>query len=374
MARDIAKRDFFTLDNFKVLNGEGYNKKDVRTYKMPPLSRTPESDIYIHMSLPDKPGDGHGSVRTNQGTFLGCPWEHTDGAARRAVLHFPKASSIDVSKGLVQIDRKQVPNLYPSWMITRYGRENLPENLTLRHDTTFYLAKSEKKFLYFFDEAFLDELDPDLLTDGVDTACFRIYRDKNRRRFLALASRDFSDFDAIGDRLKQDNPIAVAWSRIQDNYCRLTIDAQKLEKVIVIKSKRDQSPDRISPLTPESLDNASISLAFGLAARHNNTYYWIDENGEINTRVQGEVIRYHAQKTGLLGSGLMKETSATIVIPYSEDDWNALVAIKKRLDEVQDSLWNLITGCQAGDNGIDHSLSDGLKAVDSPKLLGLEGQ
>lgn len=374
---DVKKNEFFCLENFKALNGENYRREDIRTYTMPPLGPDPYADILAHLSVPDLPSNGRTLVRTSQGNFSGNLYSETFEKAKNLILHFPKASTIKTPKGVILVDRKKLPALLPSWMITRYGRENLPERMSLDHPVSLYLDKRTKQFLYFFDESFLAELDPKLLTEGVDKQVFRIYQDAQRQPFLALASKEFNDFDTIGNSFKQDNPIAQAWSQIQENYVQRTLDSRDLEKVIVINCRRDHLPNLDKESTGADLFNSSMQMTYGIAARHDKSYYWMDKNGEINTRVSGSVHRGHGDSAlGLLrGGAFALDQTTTVVIPYTDEDWNKLGIIKARLDAIQDSLWALISGCQA-DRGskIDNSLNESLQKLGSTKLLGLESQ
>lgn len=378
---EVKKQDFFCLDNFKALNGEGYRPEDIRTYAVPPLASSPARDIEIHLGLPQSSGQRGGSlIRTHRGNFSGYSSVQITEKAQKLILHFPKASDIKTPKGLVQIDRKKLPSLHPTWLISRYGRENLGPHLN--HEVPLFLDKGSKQFLYFFDESFLDEIDPAALTKGIDKCHFKVYQDSDRRRYLALRSDDFKDINALANsRLHCDNPLLEAWVTLADNYKQLTLDAKDLEKVIVVKASRNHSTDlnknSIAEVTRGTahLSNASMQMTFGLAARHRNNYYWMDANGEINTQVTGHVVRGHTGSAlGLLrGGGSRPEPNdITVVIPYSDDDWEKLVLIKARLDAIESTLWELISGCQGDkDSQIDNNLSDSARRLDSNNLLGI---
>lgn len=171
------------------------------------------------------------------------------------------------------------------------------------------------------------------------------------------------------------NHVAKAWLQIQHNYKRFTLDSRDLEKVIVIQYLREHSQTLTEQHRDVPLMNSSLQLTFGLAARHEQTYYWMDENDEINTQVADHVSRGHNHSPlGLLRGGeTYQDSGATVVIPYTEADWDRLSVIKAQLDAVQSSLWELISGCK-GEKGskMDHSLGESLQRMDSAKLLGFD--
>lgn len=370
MAKELAEKDYFTVENFKALNGEDYRSNDIRTYKMPPLASTPYADVYIHLCVPDAGSKGMSLVRTNQGNFTGNSFTETGTKAERSILNFPKASDIDTKNGVVKVEDKKLPSLYPSWMITRYGRGGLPENLVAHHVLPLFLDKHTKQFLMFFDEAFLREIDAKLLTEGVDQEHYKVYRGKNKERYLALTSYVCSDFYTVWNSHEKDNPINRAFSIIQDNYFRLTLDASNLEKVIVIDCEQQDT----SRHAEAGISDTSMKLSFGKAARHGENYYWIDESGHINTQVSNVVQRNHAMRP--LGGARLKDLlprfskGAKVVIPYTDEDWATLVKIKARMDEINRALLELIQGCR-GEIGssVDLRLSDSTAKSGATKLL-----
>lgn len=378
---EISKRDFFCLDNFRALNGERYRPEDNRTYIMPPLSPCPTEDIRIHLGVPETPGKGGALIRTNQGSFIGHDNVQIDEKAAKLILHFPKASEIKTPKGVVQIDRKKLASLYPSWMITRYGRNNLPEDLTLRHEVPLFLDKKTKEFLYFFDESFLSELDPKILTEDLEPSLYSLYRSTSGERLLALRAKSFDAFENLKGNSADHSPMSHAFNTIRDNYKRLTLDAQSLEQVIVISFSEDNVARTNRGTRIEHGLGTSLSLTFAMAARYSENYYWVQPDGTIDSQVTNVVDRSHAKErnafTGLGGPSLSdlrgdSHRGANIVIPYTYEDWRHLLTIKERLEDIQKTLGDLIDGCKGPvGSSSDASLEQGFASIASASLLGI---
>jgi hypothetical protein len=376
MSNELSNTEFFCAESFQEINGEGYSSGDIRTYRMAPLAKTPHADIVIHLSIPPMGHDGFSSLSTNRGNFLGIHFTSTEEKAKRSVFHFPVASNIKTktSKGVGKIDSMQMPMLYPTWLISRYGRDNLPENLILRHETPLFLDKGTKEFLIFFDESFLDELDASQLTDGVDKNHIRVYRGKNGARYLALRTRDFTDFETAGPGTKNENPVSKALSVIGDNYFRLNLDANSLKKVIVIKSGQAV----VNKNRPEAKDHESVigtsgELSFGKAAMHGNYYYWIDDSGQIDTCVSNPVSRSHAYEDKLSRATWSCLMTGSIVIPYTDKDWDKLIFIKSQMDAIHGAFMDLVRGCEGAPGSlIDLSLDESAARISAGSILRLE--
>lgn len=380
MSNEIKNRDYFTVENFQRLNGACYNPSDLRTYKMLPLASLPYEDVLIHLSIP-KEGDRGGTlIRTNQGSFTGNQFSETMKKAERSVLHFPRASDVDIPKGLVKLEDRKMLSLYPSWILSRYGVKNL-QGLLIHHVVPLFIDKRTKEFVYFFDEAMLDEMDVKNLVEGVQKDCFRVYKGKTpNKRYLALITKDFEQLEDIGSRGKADNPVNEAFWQIKENYEQTILDASQLEKVIVIAySKNNKDHDLSDRVKTDGIHKVGMTMTFGLAARHNNNFYWIDQDGSINTRQGVGVNRSHANPSPFASGNrrsLDQETwkeASTVVIPYTDKDWDRLVRIQARLEEIQAVLGSLIKGCEDADNDQnDLGLEQAILNMQSASLLGLD--
>jgi len=377
MSNPLSNKEFFNSSHFFELNGPGYKPSDIRTYKMQPLANTPAADVEVHLSVPNEGGRGRTLVRTNLGNFSGDQSIQTEEKASRSVLHFPTPTIIDTPKGIVKTDSIKLVTLYPSWIVTRYSQNDKRLGVTTHHPVPLFLDKKTKQFLYFFDESFLDEIDPKELTQNVDRKHWSVYKGKDGRKHLALTTYNFTDILNIGDSRDEENPVNLAFKGVRANYKRLMIDAQSLEKVIVAQYQFDsRQPRPIEGAMPDG-DNRILGLHFFKAARHENTYYRITEDGSLDTRVSVSVTRSSDDKDSMIGrnQGAIgrnwaqnSENVVTVVLPFTDQDWDHLVHLSQALSQLQNDLWSLFKGCESNE-AIDRSLGESAKALPSSRLL-----
>lgn len=377
MDKQLAEIEFFTQENFKKINGDDYIPDDNRTYKISPLAASPYRDIAIHMAVPKAGKSGNSLVSTNRGSFFKSVYDDVYDKAANKVLHFPKASEVRTAKGVVAIDKLKLKSLLPPWILTRYQIVNKKIDMAHSQVVPIFLDKKTKEFLFFFDEAFLDDLDPSLLMRDTPTSSCSVYSGVNGKKYLAIKTHNFTDFKSIG-KTGLVNDVQVAFETIWQNYFELTLDVAEMEKVIVIEyTCDDKTRGKNSRLSDSQFSfDSAMKLSFSKAARHDSTYYLIDDSDNLITKQAFHYNREHASPAFPYSAEcdeLPKET--TVVIPYSEEEWGRLQAIRNQLLDAQRAIWGLLTGCH-GESGsqIDKGLCDGYKAaIEAGKFnLGLD--
>ena len=371
IVNEIKEKKYFTLENMARLNGCDYNKNDVRSYKIPPLSNNPFGDAEIHLAMPPEAANGGAVVvRTNQGNFLGGMFEDTPKKAARAVFSYPTMSEIKTGKGVAKVDKRKVMTLYPLWILERYGIKGLSSDLEVYDEADFYIDKKTKQFMYFLDVDFLEKISVNELANGVSKKDFSIYSSKEGKEFFAFVVNDFDDF------FIQDSDYSKAFERVSQNYFELMLDAKKLESVIVVNFKNDDN--MVKKETP-SFDSrfflsTSLDWSFFKAARYNSRIYKIDSDGKILTTEKIVVSRDHASKCKLLGSGLGNTNhDMSLIIPYTEKDWDLLITLNERLNLIKDTIGDLFSKSKRDDENTDSSVIAGLSDMSSEiKLLGVD--
>jgi hypothetical protein len=386
---DLAEKNYFTLERQRELNGEGYNPRDVRTYKVPPLKNSPAGDICVHCSMPDSyPNKASSVVRTNIGSFHGNYHDKSDSQANNRVLHFPLASSFST---LMLLNKKRLTTLYPSWMIERYGLENLHEDLTHTQTTPIFVDQKTSKFVVLMDESFLDKVSYSDLTVGLtreEEAYVTRYSDKDgKRKFFGFKVDCYQDF------FDYKNGLRAVRDKVFANYLSLFVTAQNTQKMLAVWMLNKQADTRdpfysqnhsVSQLMSGLIadQSLSINLSFSVVAKRDKTFYPMKDDGTIETKCPFYFQRKHNKYGDNFGDSLggylteaEKDGTTTLLLPYTEEDHELLKHIVERLDLLRNELMRFFKRSEQGKEHLtDMSLQDVIEDFSaSPALLPFVG-
>ncbi|WP_210498204.1 hypothetical protein [Vibrio crassostreae] len=383
--------DDLTQKRVQELHGEKYKKGDLRTYRNQPLARTPAREIEIHEHMPVEKGAGSVAMSTSLGRILGTTHSTSSQQAANKVFHFPKATDF---KDLILVKKVDITTSYPTWMIERYGIDNLGQSLSHTQATNIYLNKKTGHFLICFDESFLDGVAlSDLVTTLSDeeAAMVSVISCKKGGDYLTISS------DNLNDIQKSTGEFQSIKRAVMKAYMQLFITAQNTEKVICVSIKSGAvSSDRyysrsrsVSSQLRKMVEDSGMSLdmSFLVAAKRESTLYPISEDGRIITSEPFVFERKHADSsaTGLMGSGLSKcgkpigsywdenewRDNVTLMLPYTDEDYEFLCSVVERLDQLKEDLISFFKQTESRQDGIDSSFDSALEsyAGSSPLLI-----
>ncbi|MGD1524011.1 hypothetical protein [Vibrio owensii] len=368
----------YTKEAMKEANGAGYLPNSIRTYTIPPLSNNPTTDAEIHLAAPAKGQKGHSLVRTNIGTFFGCLSVETGRAAPKAIFKYPSAK--DIKSGdkvgkttLTKVKTRQLKTLYPTFILERYGLDFIPDDFTALSSTPIYLDTKGVEFVAFLDDLFLDGIDPSVVTSG--TKQTRVYYDKDQKPKLAFYAKNFEDFTSKDSIYHSDFTI------VQQNYETLMVASQNLEKVIVVNyaSQGGSVDDATFGMVNGSLDEkiffeSKLDWSFYIGARYKKSVYPYDKEGNLVTTKRLIVSRDHASDINLIRQ--MDKTKGgvhkcTILLPYSDSDFEMLTNLRKKIDEINDVLGGLFSHSKNEEKQatIDKPLSEALNLLTTEQKL-----
>lgn len=369
----------YTKEAMREANGDGYTPNSIRTYTIPPLSNNPATDAEIHLAAPAEGSKGHSVVRTNAGTFLGCLSVETGRAAPKAIFKYPAAKDIKSGEKigkttLTKVKTRQLNTLYPTFIIERYGLDFIPDDFTAVDSMPIYLDTKSVQFIAFLDDLFLDGIDPSVITLG--TKQTRVYYDKEHNPKLAFYAKNFEDFTSRDSVYHSDFKI------VQQNYEALMIASQNLEKVIVVSYASQGEPigdGTLDNMLNGSLDakifyESKLDWSFYIGARYKKSVYPYDKDGNLITTKRLIVTRDHASNNHLIRS--MEKTKDghhkhTILLPYTDGDFEMLTNLRKKIDEINDVLGGLFSHAKNEDkkSTIDKPLSEALNLLSSEQRL-----
>lgn len=352
MAADANKK--LTFQELVEANGPGYNPGDIRTYTCLPLAGGPAMEIAIHLSLESEHKSGKGTFAgRHQSTPYGGHFTNYSVETQRKVsnmiIHFPKASEFPSLKLLKSLD---LPTLYPSWMIERYGKE-ASDNLMLRHSTPIFYDLSSNKFVLFLDTEFFQGTTPEGLKFPV-TANTKIYTGKDKRAYAAFQADTLKGLV----ELMEGRAEATPFQDYLQIYRQRFLDASKGERVICLAMKTTStSPEH----GPAGVDKRAVALHSSSASRStretiqklvlaHNTHFELYQGALI-----GDLIYLMDEQGALYPDAIMCSTKhqrlrkevitiykhddyTFLMMPYDEEDWLTLKRLNERMLDLMNEI------------------------------------
>lgn len=339
-----------------------YDKNDNDTY-VEKYSNNPMMDVEVHM-YQDPKGRciGTGGIR---GNFTA----ESSLRASNNVLHFPKASSIDVN-GFTEIKKKKLATLYPMSLVQRYEIEE--NDLEYYQNTPIFFDPKKEKFVVLMDYRFCRDLNISELgqIDGLVS-----YRDK---KDLSLTYVGIT-YDTIADTSKNNE----VFNALKEAYINYKMTLQQGEKVIIVRTETldddnlsifDRGRANLSEYLGKSIFSTSFDFEFAVAIRFKDRYYLIDDNGfiirksafflnkEDTQKLNNKVQVFHSMVSNdkQLGAGLLglniEEKQTLFVTSYSDDQFEVVKRIKQRIHDIHNELAMMFGSAATKTNELDESI------------------
>ena len=346
---------------FEAVNGRDYKPSDIRTHNDDILSYYPKDDVRIRKTVCKM---GQSSFGGSVDSLIGRVEAHTgtveaSKSSFTNVLYFPSAKDLN----MVNIKSLDVNTVYPKVMIERFKmveraqetRSELSSLITLRHSANIYFSPSEECFYFFFDERFFQNY-------AVNSIQHFLPENKNifvYKNLLAIKNKDISELKKY---LESEEYIAFL-----DNYASSFIDFSKGEEVIFLKYKSSNQNfllGRNSPDTVDHLFKVSTNIQFVKAIKFGQYLYFYKDGLvypkyalSLNDR-ELSINYYNSYKDS---KDSYTDTPLGIVIKYTEEDWNLLISLHQKLDDISKTLESFFVNSKTEDklsldNNFDHGL------------------
>jgi len=392
MTNIIKTEEKVTYELMLKEHGEGYIKNDNRTHTGALMGRTPSQDILCHMSIVG----GEKDVRSNSsvvsslmGSFLGHSSVELTTAALDKVFHFPTSKMF--KKNVLEITKQKMNTLYPQSMIERF---NLGDNVCYSQKTPIFFCVQSNNFFIAMDERFLEDITFNEVIEMVeDRANIDVFEEKrSNRKFLVIKAK------TIPLLLKEMALEDSAFSKLIEGYKQRFLNMANTERVIVVKyeiDKNDLNGRRGNNqfTAPNYSDKNAVAkltmsqkmeMVIFQAAKLNNTYYLISEEGIINPKAilffkdeETETRKIKAQKDYLRSDYSEEEKSimlqnnghAFLVIGYTEEDWNFIKGMHLKLRNLCEELESFLLSTKTTEGLPDKSFSEGKMGNLGTKLL-----
>lgn len=324
-----------------------YDKKNNDTY-IEKYSNDMVLDTEIHMFK-----NPRGNVVAGAG-IIGDFSVESRIAAKNNVLKFPKASDLGL-KNLKSIELRQ---LIPLSLKKRYNK-SLGDNIHAQKTPIYYNIETYE-FLIPSDYRFLRDLKQlPQFKKSIDNLIknneIRIYPNLNDEMlFLSFTSLKNIE-NNYNEKLKKLNEL----------YINSTLETYPNEDVIIITYQLDNNQKTISEGLPKGgseifnfVKNSTIDFYFIKAKLvENSGYYIYDDNNILTNKIiylnkkSRDSIKQEKNNLFYIGSN-----SDFLSIPYSQDDWNKLIKLKKEITSIFLQL-NSILKKQKTNNLLDNPIN-----------------
>lgn len=346
---------------FEAVNGRDYKPSDIRTHKDEILSYSPKEDVRIRktvckMGQSSFGGAFHsliglieaytGTVEANKSSFT-------------PVLYFPSAKELN----MVNIKSLDVRTVYPKCMIERFKmveksqetKSELQELILLHHSANIYFSPAEEFFYFFFDERFFQDF-------AVDSIQHLLPESKNifvYKNLLAIKHKDISELKKY--------LTSQEYIDFLNNYALSFIDFSKGEEVILLKYQSSNKNLILGHRAPEYVDHlfkVSTNIQFVKAIKFGQNLYFYKDGLvypqyalPLNDR-EISLQYYNSYKDV---KSLSLDTPLGVLIKYTDEDWNLLISLQKKLDDISKTLEQFFMNSKTEDKlsfdkNFDHSL------------------
>lgn len=375
MTTKLTTDKTLTFEALKALNGEGYDPADIRTYKCPAICANPRKEVQAHLALSGYGSTTRSSYTTRIGSFLGHSSVEFIKKVSNMVLHFPKASDFNQLKPIKSLE---LPSLYPSWMIERY---ELDDCVTLQHLTPVFYDARQHKFVAFLDTDFYRDLSPASVKFG-NIPNYHTMQDKNGKPYGAFTADTFKELtnSVISTKTGEDS----SFQQVVKVYRRHFLSASNGERVVCVGFKHKASTKSSHELLTDvhSYSHSDLvskltrfqSVAFELyqGALVDDMVYLMDDDGTLHPDAM--VLATKQRRKRAEGDKFLQGTTKDFTyftIPYTDHDWQKLVAIHERVNSIMTELQSFFLSGTLPNEKHDKPLSE-LKAT--PAFLGLTNE
>lgn len=372
MTTKMTVNKTLTFETLRALNGEGYDPADISTYTCPAICSTPRKEVQAHLALSGYGKTNSASYTTRIGGFFGHSSVEFINKVSNMVLRFPKASDFNQLKLIKSLE---LPSLYPSWMIARYG---LDDNVTLHHLTPVFYDARHHKFVAFLDADFYRDISPAAVKLG-NIPNFCTMQNKKGKTYGAFTADTFKELtnSVVADNTKEDSSFQQA-VRV---YRRHFLNAANGERIICVGFKHNGSTKSSYELLTgvHSYSNSDLvsnltrfqSVAFELyqGALVDDMIYLMDDEGTLHPDAM--VLATKQRRKRAEGDKFLKVSNKDFTyftIPYTDHDWKKLVAIHDRVKSIMSELQSFFSSGSLPNEKHDKPLSE-LRAA--PAFLGL---
>lgn len=361
-----SQNNSLRAEYFEAINGRDYKPSDIRTHKDDILDFSPKQDVRIRKTV----------CKMNQNSFSGSTntligrvearlgTVESQQASFTPVLYFPLAKDIN----MVSIKSLDVDTVYPRCMIERFKmveqaqtmKQNLLDLIRLRHSANFYFSPSEENFYFFFDERFFDNFSVDsikaLLPESKMITTYQV----KQKIYLAIKHKDISELKKY---LHSEEYIDFL-----NNYANSFLDFSQGEEVILIKYKPLNNNFIFGHLRNSSLEEVdhfyknSTNIQFVKAVKFGKYLYFYN-NGKINPKVAYPLQDKELSTQFYLSykDSSFSDNMLTVLIKYSQEDWNLLISLQNKLDEISSTLEQFFLSSKSEDTGLlDQPLNNNL--------------
>lgn len=357
-------------------NKKPYNKKDNDTFDVL-YSNSPITDMEIHLFKSE--GSNQSSRNTKLGVVQGNFHSESTNIATDYVLQFPEGKSLN----LKALKTKDMDNLYPLSLIERYSIKL--NNFKHRQKTPIYFNPETEQFVVCTDKRFLRDLKDagkfkDKIKDEVTSGLISIKKDIKTNQEMILLN-----YPTLASLYKDESGIV---ERLHTKYREHLMNRYELQDVIVVQYLKVQ--DQQSHLTQNH-----FSLLKGNATKINNVfstkiefdfikakkfaendYFFYEKDGSLNLT---RSVHFDKEKQRNKGTGkktlmemayLLGDSPETLIIPYSENNWNKLQAIKNNMASLLSELSEVLNK-QKDEKGLDKPLTEISVMLENNSLLQL---
>lgn len=334
-----------------------YDKNDNDTY-VEKYSSDMILDVEIHMFKSDKGSSVSGGV-------LGNFSEESRQTARNNVLHFPTASDL----GLKLLKETKLKSILPYSLMKRYDIELW--NVEYTQKTPVFFDVSEEKFVLCMDKRILRDLSE---LPKFEKSLSSI--DSVEVKSTSTDSQILIKYDSLSDLVSDKTG---AYSAVKDKYRAQLLTLSDENNVIItayntdedVRSYFSNSSNGISLIKSADtkklqLKSVNISFEFFKAKMvGENKFYLYDSDGNLNTSsiLNLEKKKYREDQKNSFQSNsnipmFFGDSKAYNISKYSEEDWDALVALRNSLGNVFNDLNTILSKQKSSSNQLDMSISE----------------
>jgi hypothetical protein len=330
-----------------------YDRNDNDTY-VEVLSKNMVIDVELHMH---RDPDAH--VRS--GNIHGHFSVESRLRAENNVLHFPKAS--DTS--LIRITDKKIKTLVPMSLVSRY--ELNESQLTFAQKTPIFYDNKINKFVVLLDYRFLRDIKLHEL--NLETKHYKTYHDKKQKDVIYFGLT----FDSMSDVEEQCSTGTIkdgVLFDVMESYKFYKMSLQGGEKVIIVNFLNSENEQTklfdfsLNKYLENCITARSFDIEYAVAVRFEKRYYFVDKNGQI---IQSSAFYLDKEKQQTkddgndeirsMGFSVGKKKHSVFVCPYTDEQFNLIEALSKKMNDIQTEFANLFKNASNSSEKLDSPIT-----------------
>lgn len=337
-------------------NQKPYDKNDNDTY-VEKYSPGMVRDVEMHMFRNEKSHVYSGGMFGNFSTESRI-------AASNNVLHFQKATNL----GLKLLKEAKMPTLVPYSLMKRYESE------------LFNIEYSQKTPVFFdiHNEKFVIAMDERVLRDLGNSSEFE--KDIKNIDGVQIRSVDFGDqilisYNSMHDLMSDTSKI---YKNVKSAYLKHMLTLYPSDDVIITSYRLESDKKgyfstkemhsgyvRECDMPKVDMENSNISFEFFKARKvAENTFYIYDKDGVLNTSSTIYLNKEKAKEDNKANDRLTQSMSIFLqenhfhtVCKYTDEDWSALVTMRRNIADVFKDLEAILLNQKTNDH-LDKPISE----------------